>query len=544
MKLKRRDDSTGCRGSRHRTAAKEDGNKNAEAGNGTTRLPPTVDEPAKQLAILVMGITGSGKSTFISRLTTDDVTIGHSLESCTANVGVYEVTRPSGEVVNLIDTPGFDDTQASDVDLLRKIASALDAIYGVAEVQLVGMIYMHRITDQRVAGSSLKSMRIFEKICGENNFHCVTIVTTMWNLLGSEEGHDDGLDRESTLKDKDEFLGRMIRGGAEMVRDCGEHRTAGTIVDNLAKRRKSMVTALQRELAEPGKTLEDTTVGAFLSEHLEQARRKYEVAREELEEALEEAKRERDEDLIVELSDDLLSLKTQVAGRKNDEKILSLTKADLELMRKEWIEEVKKETEQQKEQLAEVRNMVHVQGEQFRSLQQQSTLQQNETAIVLEQQPAQQQIENRAGKPKKKALWEYITHLFRRSVSSIQSDLPSRTSYARSQSIERFSGHVAVPTRASTWNTSVSNSPQTMRETPSVSLPYISSEAIIPYPRSRELMAYETRDVPIRQSYYQGLPTISQAPDMKDIGIGRPVAFGGPKRDYANPQSSWSASET
>lgn len=82
MKLKRRDDSTGCRGSRHRTAAKEDGNKNAEAGNGTTRLPPTVDEPAKQLAILVMGITGSGKSTFISRLTTDDVTIGHSLESC------------------------------------------------------------------------------------------------------------------------------------------------------------------------------------------------------------------------------------------------------------------------------------------------------------------------------------------------------------------------------------------------------------------------------------------------------------------------------
>lgn len=33
-------------------------------------------------AILIMGVTGSGKSSFISRLTDDDIAIGHSLESC------------------------------------------------------------------------------------------------------------------------------------------------------------------------------------------------------------------------------------------------------------------------------------------------------------------------------------------------------------------------------------------------------------------------------------------------------------------------------
>jgi predicted GTPase len=45
-----------------------------------------------ELAILVMGVTGSGKSTFISRLTDDEVGIGHSLESCTVAPARLEVT--------------------------------------------------------------------------------------------------------------------------------------------------------------------------------------------------------------------------------------------------------------------------------------------------------------------------------------------------------------------------------------------------------------------------------------------------------------------
>ncbi len=36
--------------------------------------------------VLVMGITGSGKSTFISELVKEDVQIGHDLTSCTSGV--------------------------------------------------------------------------------------------------------------------------------------------------------------------------------------------------------------------------------------------------------------------------------------------------------------------------------------------------------------------------------------------------------------------------------------------------------------------------
>jgi predicted GTPase len=41
---------------------------------------------AGELAILVMGVTGSGKSTFINRLTEENVEIGHSLESCSSSL--------------------------------------------------------------------------------------------------------------------------------------------------------------------------------------------------------------------------------------------------------------------------------------------------------------------------------------------------------------------------------------------------------------------------------------------------------------------------
>jgi ABC-type uncharacterized transport system ATPase component len=35
--------------------------------------------------IAVMGVTGAGKSTFISRCAGQDVTVGHDLTSCTLN---------------------------------------------------------------------------------------------------------------------------------------------------------------------------------------------------------------------------------------------------------------------------------------------------------------------------------------------------------------------------------------------------------------------------------------------------------------------------
>jgi hypothetical protein len=245
----------------------------------------------------------------------------------------YTILGPGGEKIYLIDTPGFDDTQISDVELLKKIASALEAMYVDEDIRFAGLIYMHRITDSRVAGSSLKSLRIFEKICGEENFKHVVLVTSMWNLLEDEE---IGKGRERTLETKDEFFGRMISRGAVTVRDRGDLPSAWTIIERALRSQDQVVTALQREMATVGNTLEDTTVGAFLREQLEEARRKYELERQELEEALMEAKQEGDDLMISTISEQSQELNERAEQTITDEENLSTTRADLARIRDEW----------------------------------------------------------------------------------------------------------------------------------------------------------------------------------------------------------------
>ena len=90
--------------------------------------------------IAVMGVTGAGKSTFVSQCTgSPRLNVGHSLESCksTANTAVSSrsadrelVTqrttlhsfRHRDRTVHLIDTPGFNDTFRSEDDVFSEIA--------------------------------------------------------------------------------------------------------------------------------------------------------------------------------------------------------------------------------------------------------------------------------------------------------------------------------------------------------------------------------------------------------------------------------------
>jgi len=55
-----------------------------------------------------------------------NLTVGEGLESCTYQVNVALDFELDGRVVKLIDTPGFDDTNRSDTDILATIASHLE----------------------------------------------------------------------------------------------------------------------------------------------------------------------------------------------------------------------------------------------------------------------------------------------------------------------------------------------------------------------------------------------------------------------------------
>jgi len=70
-----------------------------------------------------------------------DLTVGEGLESCTYDVNVVLDFELDGRVVTLIDTPGFDDTNRSDTDILATIASHLEkACVVLLKLILMGLL--------------------------------------------------------------------------------------------------------------------------------------------------------------------------------------------------------------------------------------------------------------------------------------------------------------------------------------------------------------------------------------------------------------------
>ena len=120
----------------------------------------------------------------------------------------------------LIDTPGFDDTHRSDTEVLKDVAFYLSKIYE-QDIKLPSIIYLHRITDVWISGSSLRNLKMFKALCGEekNFFKHVGLTTTMWvNLNGPGLSEAVGAEREDELLRTKEWWGMMHKRGSRVYR--------------------------------------------------------------------------------------------------------------------------------------------------------------------------------------------------------------------------------------------------------------------------------------------------------------------------------------
>ena len=185
----------------------------------------------------------------------------------------------------LIDTPGFDDSGRTDSEILTEISRLLSAQYE-AGVILKGVIYLHRITDIRYAGSSVKTLEIFKKICGTAALKNVLLVSTRWN----EVDEALGASREQQLRDN--FWAYMLSNGSTMARFYSDRESAIGIASQLMSR-QSIVLELQRELVEEGKSLGQTLAGVFVHDDVSEMKAKHEQELRELDK-LRETLRESD----------------------------------------------------------------------------------------------------------------------------------------------------------------------------------------------------------------------------------------------------------
>ncbi|KAJ8454415.1 hypothetical protein ONZ45_g19317 [Pleurotus djamor] len=186
----------------------------------------------------------------------------HTLHSQTTEVQSVRCRHPfdPSRSVVFVDTPSFNNTDLSDTKVLTLIAEWLQKTYK-ENIKLSGIIYTHRITDNRMAGSPLRNLRLFENLCGEDAVNNVLLATTMWN---DRLTPGVGEAREQELMAR--YWRSMIEHGSKTARHNGTHESAWKIVDQILRNSRPRSLLLQQEMVDEKKPLPKTKAGLALED--------------------------------------------------------------------------------------------------------------------------------------------------------------------------------------------------------------------------------------------------------------------------------------
>lgn len=329
-----------------------------ERTNLSQSTPDTMSP--EDIIIAVMGITGSGKTTFISKCMGKDVGIGHGLHSCTQDVAIHSFRR-RGRTIRLIDTPGFDDTTKADVNVLNNIAFWLSHSYRAEpKLLLSGVIYLHPISESKMVGTATRNLAMMELLCGEENLSVVWLTTTMWGLVSPERG----LAREQELTSTDQFWGGLI--GSKVCRHQNSETSAFAIVDHIIAQHQPMALSIQRQMVDEQRDVDQTDAGRYL-------RRNVIREQEKVQNRLARGTQELKEKLDAHEAAEAEEVRERLRGyqQKLEEKTKSLTtmKLDMDKLREQKAQELaEKVKEFAREKAASDAKMVEL-AQQVRGLQ-------------------------------------------------------------------------------------------------------------------------------------------------------------------------------
>ncbi|KAL2681292.1 hypothetical protein Neosp_008903 [[Neocosmospora] mangrovei] len=200
--------------------------------------------------------------------------------------------------VYLVDTPGFDDTSRKDTDILKEIASWLTETYQ-ERIKLRGILYLHRISDNRMGGCARKNLVMFKRLCGSEGIKSVTFVTTHWEQVNYQEGE---LREEQLWKTRD-FWGFFVERGAQVIRHYNNPASALHIVQQFVpgfteRPPEEVNLAIQTEMVDSGKDLDQTAAGQELQGEIEKERERMQHEMSELDREMREALAARDREMV------------------------------------------------------------------------------------------------------------------------------------------------------------------------------------------------------------------------------------------------------
>lgn len=290
----------------------------------------------QDIVIAVMGVTGAGKSTFIKTVSgRNDVVVGDNLSSETQEVHAYEFGH-KGRTYILVDTPGFDDTNRQDSEIIEQILGWIKTSL-LEGTRLNGVIYLHRISDPRMGGTALRNNRMFRKLVGADSLKNVILATTFWEGIPPHIGAH----RENELCSNPDFWGGMLERGAKMAK--------------LTRSRESALAVLEQISGDETIVLDDESVLREQREALEAIQKKMEEEKEAARQQMEMEVRQARIEAARKLAREKEELRKQ---REREERARRAEELRLEMQRKaareryeRELEEARKEAARQQERL-------------------------------------------------------------------------------------------------------------------------------------------------------------------------------------------------
>jgi hypothetical protein len=177
------------------------------------------------------------------------------------------------------------------------------------EVKLAGVIYFHRISDERWRKSDTRSFGWLRRICGEATLRNVVLTTNMWGKVTPEVG---------AMKEQQlaaEFVKSALDKGAQLHRHHDTTESAHQIIRTILNNHRIPL-QVQEELVDEKREFDQTTVGEEIKREVDESTKKLEEDIKELQNALKTVKG-REKQTRAQLEAEIAELRTMIETLTN-----------------------------------------------------------------------------------------------------------------------------------------------------------------------------------------------------------------------------------
>ena len=199
---------------------------------------------------------------------------------------LYEI--PSTNIY-LADSPGFGDTYRNDASILKKLDDVLAELFHDEEVKIIGVLYLHSLSDARMKSTPLRNIIILSKLVGSNNMNKCRLVTTK---ISQAPRNPSEIEKE--LCNNQHFWQPLVEKGATVARFNDSQDSAFQIIRPLLGNHKEIVLKMTREMQIENRALGATAAGKVVNEEINKVRKEVAADMDELKRNIKKATAQRD----------------------------------------------------------------------------------------------------------------------------------------------------------------------------------------------------------------------------------------------------------